>query len=192
MAKPTHSRADYFARAMQVLEEDGFPALTAAGLCSSLGVTRGSFYHHFDSFDDFVDQFLAYWEETYSTDLIERSTSSDLAEQVRLQTGFAVGLRHEAEAALRAWASVNPRVAEAQQRVDSLRQNGLSASLQAHGVAPETADLYATIAIATLVGMQVTRRPFDPALLERMYAELTAALAASRGGPDQRRTTIDQ
>lgn len=183
MAKPTTSAADYFGRAMQVLEEDGFPALTAAGLCTSLGVTRGSFYHHFGSFDDFVDQFLNYWEETYSTDLIERSTSSDLAEQVRTQTGFAVGLRHEAEAALRAWASVNDRVARAQQRVDALRQDGLSASLQAHGVAAAVADLYATIAIATLVGMQMTRRPFDPAFLDRIFAELTNALLMSSVKP---------
>ncbi|WP_054815035.1 TetR/AcrR family transcriptional regulator [Nocardia arizonensis] len=179
MATIKYTTADYFDRAMEVLEESGFPALTAAGLCSTMGVTRGSFYHHFESFDDFVEKFLEHWETRYTTELIARSISTDFAEQIRLQSAFAIGLPHNAEAALRAWASVDPRVADVQRRVDAVRHEGLAASLRDHGTSPDKADLYATIALTTLVGMQVTTRPFEPAKLEKVYEELATALITS-------------
>jgi AcrR family transcriptional regulator len=167
---------DYFAEAILVLEESGFPGLTAAGLCGRLGATRGSFYHHFGSFDDFVDKFVVYWEERYSRDLIAQSESPDLWSQVDIQAELAIGLPHAAEAALRAWATLNPRVAEAQRRVDQLRRRGLAASLQRHGVAKSQAEMYAAIAIAALAGMQVTQRPLDRKALRAMYTELSSTL----------------
>lgn len=171
-----HTASDYFREAMAVLQESGFPALTAAGLCSRMGVTRGSFYHHFESFDDFVAQLLAYWEQHYSRDLIAKSLSHDLRSQISKQAEFAISLPHGAEAAFRAWGTIDPRVAAAQQRVDRLRHGGLAESLRRHGISPEKADIYATIALATLAGMQVTQRPFDPAALRAVYDELARTL----------------
>lgn len=171
-----HTAADYFHEAMTVLQESGFPALTAVGLCSRMGVTRGSFYHHFAGFDDFVEQLLAYWEEHYSRALIAKSASHDLRSQIHKQAEFAIGLPHAAEAAFRAWGTINPRVAAAQQRVDRLRHRGLAESLRRHGIPEDKADTYATIAIATLAGMQVTQRPFDPGALRAVYDELARTL----------------
>lgn len=168
--------ADYFNEAMQVLEESGFPALTAAGLCARLGATRGSFYHHFANFDDFVDKFLSYWEERYSRDLIEGTESTDLWSQIDVQAERAIGLPHAAEAALRAWATVNPGVAAAQRRVDDLRRQAMAGSLQAHGLPAPQAQTFATIAVAALAGMQVTQQPLDRTALRAMYTELAQAL----------------
>lgn len=171
-----HTASDYLCEAMIVLQEYGFTALTAAGLCSRMGVTRGSFYHHFESFDDFVVQLLAYWEERYSRDLIAKSLSCDLRAQIQKQAEFAIGLPHAAEAALRAWGTINPRVAAAQHRVDQLRQQGLTESLWRHGISKQKASIYATIAIAILAGMQVTQRPFDTGALQAVYDELARSL----------------
>lgn len=179
MTDPTTRRlsaGDYFDEGMRVLEDSGFPALTAAGLCERLGATRGSFYHHFENFDDFVDRFLDHWEERYSRDLIARPESPDLWSQIDEQAGLAIGLPHAAEAALRAWATVNPRVAAAQRRVDELRRHALAASLQSHGVAESQAEAFAAIAIAALAGIQVTQQDLDRAALLAMYSELARAL----------------
>ncbi|ATD72662.1 MULTISPECIES: TetR/AcrR family transcriptional regulator [Gordonia] len=175
------SAGDYFDEAMRVLEDSGFPALTAAGLCERLGATRGSFYHHFKNFDDFVAKFLDYWEERYSRDLIARPEAPDLWSQIDEQANLAIGLPHAAEAALRAWATVEPRVATAQRRVDELRRQGLAASLQRHGIPETQAAAFAAIAIAALAGIQVTRQPLDQSEMRAMYSELARALR--QGGP---------
>lgn len=171
-----HAATDYFAEAMTVLQESGFPALTAAGLCSRMGVTRGSFYHHFASFDDFVDKLMVYWEDHYSRELIARSLSSDLRSQMNMQAEFAIGLPHAAEAALRAWGTINPRVAAAQRRVDRLRHEGFADSLRQHGVPRKQADAYATLAIAALAGIQLTQHPVEPGALRAVYDELVTVL----------------
>ncbi|MGB8403198.1 MAG: TetR/AcrR family transcriptional regulator [Mycobacterium sp.] len=176
MTNERRAATDYFAEAMTVLEESGFPALTAAGLCSRMGVTRGSFYHHFASFDDFVDRLLAFWEQHYSRDLISKSESADLATQVRMQADFAIGLPHGAEVALRAWGTIDPRVASALRKVDRLRHRGLVRSLCRHGVPEPKAKTYATIALATLTGMQMTQRPFKASSLRAVYDELAQTL----------------
>jgi AcrR family transcriptional regulator len=153
--------ADYFDEAMRVLEESGFPALTAAGLCARLGASRGSFYHHFENFDDFGDKFLRYWEDHYSRDLIEGSESTDLWSHLDVQAGLAIDLPHAAKAAVRAWATINPRVAAAQHRVDELRREALASSLARHGVSAPQAQMYVALAIAVLAGMQVAQQPLD-------------------------------
>ncbi|MDT5050647.1 MAG: hypothetical protein QOI30_798 [Mycobacterium sp.] len=168
---PRRSRDDYFAAAMQILEVSGFPALSASALCDHMGLTRGAFYHHFESFDDFVDGVLGHWENRYSRTLITESADlQDLSAMLRLQTQMAISLPHRAEVALRAWGTINPRVAAAQKRVDQLRLDGLTRSLIDHGVSPATATVYAEIALTALVGAQMSGTTADRMLA--MYDEL--------------------
>jgi AcrR family transcriptional regulator len=51
---------DYFHAALDILTDFGPESLTAARLCERLNVTKGSFYHHFQGMDDFVES-LAVW-----------------------------------------------------------------------------------------------------------------------------------
>ena len=52
---------DYFDTGMQLLALGGVRAVTVARLCSALGVTKGSFYHHFRGVEDYKTQLLAHW-----------------------------------------------------------------------------------------------------------------------------------
>jgi hypothetical protein len=45
-----------------------------------------------------------------------------------------------------------------------------------HGVPEPKASTYAAIALATLTGMQMTQRPFNPSSLRTVYGELAQAL----------------
>ena len=56
------SRSAYFDVALELLAEGGHDGLTIAALCARLGVTKGSFYHHFRDLCAFTDALLAYWE----------------------------------------------------------------------------------------------------------------------------------
>ncbi len=50
------SRVDWLARAMDVLSREGGARLRINDLCQELGVTKGSFYAHFEDRADFVRQ----------------------------------------------------------------------------------------------------------------------------------------
>jgi AcrR family transcriptional regulator len=158
----------------------GFPALTASALCTRLSVSRGSFYHHFGSFDSFVAEFLTDWETRYSRDLISRAEGvTDLYHRLNYQVELATELPHGAEAAMRAWGNVEPAVAEAQRRVDQLRFDSLAGLLRSHGVGEAEAGSYATIALNTLIGLQMTQRPIDSGRLAELYEYLSRLLTRS-------------
>lgn len=177
MSNGRRTRRDFFDAAFELLEASGFAALTASALCERLGVSRGSFYHHFDSFESFVAELLADWETRYSRDLITRAeTVTDLDRRLSYHVELAAELPHGAEAALRAWGSVEPLVAAAQRRVDQLRFDSLADLLRTHGVAKAEAEIYTTIALNTLIGLQMTQRPVDTGRLADLYGHLERLL----------------
>ena len=44
--------------AIRLFREEGYRNVTVNKICEAAGVTKGSFYHHFDSKDDII---LQYW-----------------------------------------------------------------------------------------------------------------------------------
>ena len=182
MASGRHRPGDYFDVALQVLEESGFPALTASALCDRMGITRGSFYHHFESFDAFVDGLLEHWEQTYSRDLISLTADvPDLVDKLRRQAELAISLPHGAEAALRAWGTINSHVAEAQRRVDVLRIKELSRSLAEHGIPADLAAVYAAFLLNALIGAQMSGTTREQ--MRDLYDRLNATLDLAGGLP---------
>lgn len=65
------SQREYFELALEVLSVSGFECVNIGVLCHRLGVTSGSFYHHFDGWDDFVHRLLDFWEGEQSASLLE-------------------------------------------------------------------------------------------------------------------------
>jgi AcrR family transcriptional regulator len=172
---------DFFVEAFEILESDGFPALTAAGLCDRMRVTRGSFYHHFASFDDFVDALLRYWEERYTADpfaLVETLETDEArrAEQILL----AQALPHGAEAAIRVWSTVNAHVASAQHRVDQRRLQTTFDLLRRQGLSEADAQTYADLAVSSLAGLQLMKRPLDADALRRVLSEIHSQIEGKR------------
>ncbi len=178
MARVTEN--DFFDAALATLSECGFPFVTAAGLCQRLGVTRGSFYHHFDSFDDFIGGLMSYWRRTYTEDLVTRARAAEgsLIERLRAHVRLAASLPHDAEIALRAWGTVNSEVHDALHQVDELRVVGLASTLEEYGLAPAVASRYSRLSIAALVGAQMTRDPLTEEYLDDILAMLQRDIAS--------------
>lgn len=182
MPNARRTQRDFFDAAFEVLEGSGFPALTASALCDRLGVSRGSFYHHFDTFESFVAGLLTDWETRYSRDLITRAeTVTDLDRRLNYHVELAAELPHGAEAAMRVWGTVEPVVAAAQRRVDQLRFDSLAELLRTHGIPNAEAEIYATIALNTLIGLQLTQRTIDADSLTAIYSHLTRLLTDLAG-----------
>jgi AcrR family transcriptional regulator len=167
------TRAAYFDAAFDLLSEHGHGGLTIAALGQRLGVTKGSFYHHFRDMPEFVDALLAHWAREHATRLIALSDAvTDDEERMELLKGIAVGLPHGAEAAIRAWSWSNDAVARMQRQVDQARLDHLTRSGMMAGRTGANARTMATIALSILIGLQQLERPARPESVEAIFAEL--------------------
>jgi AcrR family transcriptional regulator len=178
----TLTPAAYFEVAMDLLAEAGPGALTVTELCSRLGVTKGSFYHHFAGRPQFVGALVESWADGHSTRLIEVSQAAhEPYERIAELKRVAVNLPHDAEAAIRAWSSHDEAVAAAQSRVDRLRHDHLRVAYLDVGVGEDRAEVLATLAMSVLAGMQMIVRPADPTQVGQVFDELEAAFLLPDG-----------
>jgi AcrR family transcriptional regulator len=153
---PTATRQAYFDQALRLLARDGRNGLRIGTLCTAVGVTSGSFYHHFGSWEGFVAALLEHWEREEVGRLVEmvNATSDDPLERVTLLKHLALTIPHEAETAIRAWATVDATVGAAQRAVDRGRVSAL-ADVLAPVVPDEGArERLAALGIAVLAGHQ--------------------------------------
>lgn len=172
---------EYFAAATELLAEYGSDGLTIVALCGRLGVTKGSFYHHFESMPGFVSRLLA-WVRHENHELVRLfEREQDLPRQLDLAIGTALRLDHAAEAALRAWGRSNREVAETISAVDHERQRYLERAFVAAGTPTEEAVVLARMTVDILVGRQQRERPVDLANLATVFGRIRdMALAAAQ------------
>ena len=115
------TKQDWYDIAYQGLTESGIEALSAEKLASRLGVSRGSFYHHFGSCEGFHKALLENWlqKNTMQIDSINQGKTS--SEKLIALKQFAWTLPHEIEVAIRAWALYDPLAREYQIKTDKIR-----------------------------------------------------------------------
>ena len=129
------TKQDYFRVGFRLLAEGGIGAVTIANVCELLGVTKGSFYHHFRSAPAFHRALLEHYEEEYAHRRIAELDAVAGPEGRRLEALVQRGVErdHEAESALRAWARTDVATAEVMQRVDATRAQYLVRLLRRRG-----------------------------------------------------------
>jgi AcrR family transcriptional regulator len=130
---------DYYREALDILGELGSEALTIASLCERLAVTKGSFYHHFESMPGFVTQLLGYWETEYSDwPAVPPRSEPDPALRLAALLERAAETPHAQEAAIRAWGRSNAEVAEVVAQIDKRRERRVADAVAALGVSSLT------------------------------------------------------
>jgi AcrR family transcriptional regulator len=166
---------EYFVRALQMLDEPArVGALTIATLCESLSVTKGSFYHHFAGWDDFVKGLMGYWEAQQ----IERITAQSFEGQtasLHLESLVELASRvpHRTENAIRAWGMVDEVVAETQVRVDARRVSYVEVFLSYLVDDLPVVKRLATMTVALFIGLQhMNPRPDPQQIRDILYGYL--------------------
>ncbi|WLT31740.1 TetR/AcrR family transcriptional regulator [Geothrix sp. PMB-07] len=66
------SREAWVEAAFRVIAHQGVSAVAVEPLAQALGVTKGSFYWHFQSRDELIHAALEAWEQDQSTDVVSR------------------------------------------------------------------------------------------------------------------------
>ena len=177
---PSLTPADYFAAALDLLGEGGADALTLATLCERVGVTKGSFYHHFESMPAFHERVLAYW----ATDVLGAAVAQALAvadarARLAVLRRMGVASAHEAEVAIRAWGTWYEPAAEAHRRVEEGRRAVLATTFAELGIDARRGALLARVGTALMVGVQHQGGRVDRAALDEVLTEYQRWIEAS-------------
>lgn len=115
------SRHDWVGAALDALVESGIEGVRIDRLCRALGVTKGSFYHHFDGREDLLHAVAGYWADTQPREAIAELTSREgdalaqLVAATRMVGDRDIGRRDHA---MRAWAAADERAARSVRQAD--------------------------------------------------------------------------
>jgi|APAra7269097451_1048561.scaffolds.fasta_scaffold00022_80 AcrR family transcriptional regulator len=169
---------DYFDAGVELLITQGPGGIKVGALCAALGVTTGSFYGYFDSLDDFVARLLSSRLSHPNRRLLELANSEDPPELLLAGLrDFLDVVPHEAETALRAWASSRAAVAQLQRRLDEERGAALAAIL--YKIVPsDGCRRLADVGMAMLIGYQQMYADAGAADRDRLFEEFVTMVQA--------------
>ncbi|MCP4895353.1 MAG: TetR/AcrR family transcriptional regulator [bacterium] len=159
---------------LMLLAEQGAASLTIDRLTESLGVTKGSFYHHFHGREEFSMALLAHWEKTLTGELIEATRDTEDFDE-RNKRLSKLGVKHfepKLEVSVRAWALREPMARTFQDRVDRQRLDYLQELFRLITDREDLAKDLALIRYSFFVGAQ----QISPSLTRKQYARLLQVL----------------
>jgi AcrR family transcriptional regulator len=163
------SKRRWLEEGLALLEEAGTEALTIESLTNRLGVTKGSFYHHFSHYQDFKERLLSFWEEEGTLRIIQWaeqkvSPAEKLARVIRASLHPS-----RLDVALRAWALQDEQVCVHQQRIDQRRLAYLEEVVVAIGADQVRAKVFARLLYSIYVGSQHIIPPIEGEDLGALY-----------------------
>ncbi len=168
----TLNRNDYFEAGLELLASRGVAEQTIAKLCERLGITKGSFYHHFNSLGDFRQQLLAYWEANHEASLNEAEPNV---------VDWVAPPANAVDAAVRAWGQSDEAAAASQERVDALRIKVATRDLRAAGVNADRAKGLSSLGLAIQIGVEAAGEGWDKKTRRGIIDEFQRAVEAAGG-----------
>jgi AcrR family transcriptional regulator len=165
--------------------EGGLEAIAVERLAKRLGVSKGSFYWHFENRDALIAAAVKQWEEALVAEATERvSAMTDPRERLKTLIRGAVSRRADAGRIEAAFLSSrdNALVAPAVRRVTRLRVTYLSQAFRELGFDDHDARHRATVAAGAYVGLFVMRHtnpaavPARAGSVEQFVNDLTELL----------------
>lgn len=171
---------------LEALAEEGASGLRIDRLTRRLGVTKGSFFHHFAGAAAYQTALLAHLEATASAQIEAREGELASAEPRELLGRMTVAVgsatdglwRADLEVAVRAWSFTDPEVRATQDRIDRRRLAMLEAIWQQLEPDPERARASAQLPYLILVGASMSA--VDPDELQRVYQLILPLVPAAR------------
>lgn len=155
-------RAQWLSAGLEALRKGGVGAVRVERLAGDVGVTKGSFYHHFRDRGALLEEVLEYWAREMTDAEFERIQTLRgglaprlvaLAEDV-LEKGIG-----RYDPAIRAWARQDRKVAAAVAQVDRRRVKALAGFFEEGGFSPAEARTRARTFYTFLLGEPQMRAP---------------------------------
>ncbi len=149
------SKEDWLEEGFKILREFAQDKLRILYLCQRLKVTRGSFYHHFSSIENYVASLMQRWEKENTRRYIEAANKKGEAQdKMDVLNDLILQQDHAIEAAIRSWGFYQPLVKEYLDRVDQVRISYLEEIFRGKGYQQKEASIMAELEYALLIGVQ--------------------------------------
>jgi AcrR family transcriptional regulator len=158
------SRARWVGAALDALVADGIEGVRVDRLCGDLGVTKGSFYHHFAGREDLLDAVADFWSETEPrevTALVADASGDPMEQLLELTRPVADRDSGRRDHAMRAWAAADARAAESVQAADRQILGLLEKILADLGVPADEVHPLARVLFFTALGAHDAPMLFD-------------------------------
>lgn len=167
--------------ALSALGTSGVQGVRVETLAKQLGVTKGSFYHHFAKRQALLDRMVAYWQRIATEQVIEETNAStvDARERLRNLALFVFEAREDfdnIESAIREWAASAPGVAEMVSQVDEQRIGYVAELLRGAGIPADVALSRAHLMYRALIGEYTWRRHGGEPLSKAALLDMVALL----------------
>lgn len=161
---------------LAVLADEGPSQLRIDRLAARLGVTRGSFHHHFAGAAGFKTALLAHYE-AQTRDTLEAAIEAREMEGTRPTLVWLTTLtthddrlrRPRLDTAVRAWAQSDPEVRETQARIDSAAIRELQNVWRPAVDSDSAARTAALVPYLVSLGAEATVPPIDADQLRAVY-----------------------
>lgn len=149
-------KSQWLGAGLDALRKGGVGAVRVERLAAEVGVTKGSFYHHFANLDGLVKSLLFFWEAE-ATEAVIRTLDQVKDPRERLRRLFELSwdrVDHlKAEAALAAAAVAgDPRILPTYLRVNKRRFHYTRSIYRALGLAAREAERMALVAYGSYLG----------------------------------------
>jgi AcrR family transcriptional regulator len=168
---PKTARERWLDAGMRLLTREGNQGLTIEALCQQLGLTKGSFYHHFPNQQAYAAALLEHWQQERTLQLISLSEVEDTpaARLQRLMELATESAPSPLELAIRTWAAQDPLARGYQERVDAQRIGYLVKLVEPLVASPDEALIVARLLYTVLIGSQYLSPPLDRDELRQIY-----------------------
>jgi AcrR family transcriptional regulator len=161
------SAADWVSTGAELLAEHNVNGIEIPDLCKRLGVTKGSFYWHFEGRHDLLSAILDDWRRRMTLDVTVRATraGSSVSSTLRYLLGLVRRPRPNRNAAIeksiRDWSRIDERAHAAVVEVDQIRLAYFHALFRRHNFSEKESSLRAYAAYAMMMGDSMLRETVE-------------------------------
>ncbi len=170
------SGVDWIEAGQDILREQGIAGVKLSALTARLGVSTGSFYHHFSDFEDYLGAVARHFSADRVRRVLEQTMVGNPDPITRIQRLAKLSLQErtfELDHAMRIWATMDPRAAATVSESESLVLPFLAQAFRDLGFEPGEAEVRARILLSVnvaplLVFDKESRREFFKRALETL------------------------
>ena len=149
------NKKDWLEKGLELLASDGFQKITIDNMCTVLKVTKGSFYHHFQNTEGYVEALMKYWMEKNTVDFINSTEAiTEINDKHDRLNELVSSASQKAEQVIRAWSFSNETVRKYVQQVDDMRMKYLDNLNIQKGMDVKEVHDYSILEYAALIGVQ--------------------------------------